>query len=344
MSTESGLPISVALDSWGLLRAGTHLSDVHLDSGLEIPTMPSRVYTDLGPVRFAIGQNGNARVLIPLDEQEETTTLTEGLALSMSVSSFTLDGRVLHFLDLICPSSDLETVFGEVVDEMLSRIYDGSSCVDAVRSTLEDFRSLLLRRSPMEVDSRRIAGFVSELIVLNRLLDRSSLAWKAWCGPTGNRHDFRMGSASLEVKSSLRPGMSVITINGLEQLEVPSDGSLHLLRFALEAVQGGPLNVSDLAHRALSLASEPIELRKLISTAGCTDIDGEEWNHLSFRIESESLYQVLPGFPRLVVSMLQSRVVPHGVHEITYEVDLSVARQFLCKKTALAELEMVLCS
>ena len=159
-----------APDGWGLLRTGAQRGDVQLSSGLEIPTIPSGVTATTGHVRFAIGRSGEPRVLLPLAEDEEMPTLNGGLELSIAVSSFRHGGRVLRFLDLACRSADLESVFGEVVDEMLVRIDSGDGCADAARSTIEDFRSLLLRGGSPEVDKRAAAGLVAELVVLNRLL------------------------------------------------------------------------------------------------------------------------------------------------------------------------------
>ena len=334
---------TTAPDGWGLLRAGAQRGDVQVSSGLEIPTIPSGVAAAAGPVRFAIGQSGEPRVLLPLADGEAISAVSGGLALSVSVSSFRHGGRILRFLDVVCRSADLETVFGEVVDEMLARIDGGVGCVDAARSTIEDFRSLLRRGGSFEVDKRTIAGLVAELVALNRLLDRSSSAWQAWCGPLGNRHDFRTGDTSLEVKASLHPDTSTITINGLEQLEVPTGGTLHLFRIVLESVHGGAHCVSGLAHRAMSLASEPEKVMDRIAAVGCKDVDVEQWNRHMFRIESEHLYEIRPGFPRLVMSMLNGGAVPHGVHGVTYRVDLLAAQSFSCERSVMADLEKKLC-
>ena len=330
---------TTATGNWGLLRAG-----IQLGGGLEIPTLPTDVSTVAGQVRLAIGPNEEPRVLLPLADRESPTTIHGGIALSITVSSFNHKGRILRFLDLICLSADLETVFGEVVDEMLVRIARGVGCVDAARSTIEDFRSLLVRAGRAEVDKGRIAGLIAELLVLNRLLDRSSSAWRTWSGPAGQRHDFRAGDTSLEVKASLRPSTSHVTINGLEQLEAPTGGTLHLLRIVLEPVSSGMLSVSSLARNAMSKADEPERLSELLAAVGCSNVDAEDWNQHRFRTESEYLYEIRPGFPRLTISMLADGIAPHGVHEITYQIDLSVAHPFLCDSTVHAALEERLCS
>ena len=344
LRVSSDALLTTAAGNWDVLRARIQQGGVEFGDGLGVPTIPTTVSTYIGPVRLAIGKNGEARVLIPLAHGEVPANIHGGNGLSISVSSFNHMHRVYRFLDLICLSPDLEAVFGELADEILARISRGIDCLEAAQSTIEDFRSLLVQRGGGEISKRRIAGLIAELLVLNRLLKRSSSAWKAWRGPAGNRHDYRAGDMSLEVKASLRPDASTITINGLEQLEVPNKGTLHLLRIVLECVQGGMLSVSSLAGKAISKASKPESLRELLAAMGCSDIDAERWNRHRFRTESEHLYEIRPGFPRLTMSMLTGTVVPHGVHRVSYHVDLSVADPFLCKKDELTNLEEMLCS
>ena len=336
MSTEAQK--TTAAINWGLLRAGSQGG-----GALEIPTIPTDVSASAGPVRLAIGPNDEPRVLLPLADERLPASIRAGSALSLSVSSFNHKGQVLRFLDLICLSPDLETVFGEVVDEILARVAGGAGCVDAARSTIEDFRSLLVRPIAAEVDRSAIAGLIGELVVLNRLLDRSPSAWRAWRGPAGDRHDFRVSDTSLEVKASLRPGASTVTISSLEQLEVPTGGTLHLLCVVLEPVSSGMLSVSGLGRNAMSKADDPDRVGELLAAAGCSDVDASEWNRYRFRSEAERLYEIRPGFPRLTVSMLSEGVVPRGVHKITYQADLSIAGSFLCDRTVFADLEQRLC-
>lgn len=328
---------ATAIGRWSVLRAGGHDG-----GGLEIPTIPTNVSTAGGPVRLAIGPHDEPRVLLPLTEREKPGVIDGGPALSISLSSFAHEGRAIRFLDLICLSRDLETVFGEVVDEMLARISRGDRCIDAAVSTIEDFRSLLMRTKVADVDKARAAGLVAELLVLNRLLDRSSSAWKVWRGPAGDRHDFRHGDTSLEVKASLHAGASAMTINGLDQLEAPAGGTLHLLRVVLEPVSGGMLSISSLGRSALSKADEPERVRELLDGLGCNDVDAAEWNRHPFRMESEALYEVRPGFPRLTSSMLKDGTAPPGVQDVSYRIDLSLAAAFLCDTSAYRNLEISL--
>ncbi|MDE0421607.1 MAG: PD-(D/E)XK motif protein [Gammaproteobacteria bacterium] len=337
-------PTATAAGNWAVLRSGARQDDADLGGALEIPTIPTSVSTPAGQVRLAIGQNGEARVLLPLAPGETPAQPGGGAGLSVSISSYQKEGEYLRFLDLVCLSKDLETVFGEVVDEILVRVAGGETCAEAATSTVADFRLLLERAAAGDVDRRTVGGLIGELLVLNRLLERSSSAWEAWRGPASDRHDFRAGDTSLEVKVSLRAAASTVTINGLAQLDPPVGGTLHLLRLVLEPVKDGTLAVSGLARNALSKASDPEALRQLIAAVGCPDADDERWNRERFRIESEQLFEVQPGFPRLTNSMLTRGAVPAGVHRLSYEIDLASAAPYRCEQGVFTDLADMLCS
>jgi len=308
---------------WAILRAGTRDS-----GGLEIPSIPLSVGTAAGPVRFALGSNGEARLLLPISKQDAAPEIDTGDALEIVESSFMHGGRSHRFLDLTCLAAELEPVFVDVVEEIIVRIDRGTGCVHAARTTLEDFRALLTAGRSHRIDRSRVTGLVAELVVLNRLLDVSPQAWKIWRGPTGDRHDFRAADTSLEVKASLRAGASIITANGLDQMEPPSGGTLYLVHFILEPVPGGLLSISALGRRALGLADDPSALKDILVGNGCTDVDDKSWNQDRFRIETQTLYRVDGSFPRLVSSMFAGGVVPAGVSDVTYRIDLAVAKCF----------------
>ncbi len=308
---------------WKLLRAGGRDSR----SGIEVPSLPLETRTAAGLVRLAIGPNGEARLLVPLAHDERSPDVEPGPALRISIATFSHKGRASRFLDLMCLSAELEGVFADIVDEILARIEAGSGISEAVTGTIEDFRTLIVPPSSRRPDTNRVAGLVAELVVLNRLLDISNTAWRAWRGPAGDRHDFRVRDDSLEVKASLRAGAGVVTINGLEQLEPPAGGTLHLLHMTLEPVDGGLLSVSALGGQALSCADDPPGLRDLLVAAGCDDINDPGWNRHAFRLDAERLYSVSTGFPCIAPSRFEGGKAPVGIVDATYRIDLGFATE-----------------
>lgn len=310
--------------AWSILRTGAGEP-----SGLEIATVPAGVSTVDGPVRLALGRSGEARLLLPLSARESGKEVLGAPALQIEVSSYSYRNRQQRFLDLTCMTQELEKVFAELGDEILSRIEAGAGCAEAARSTIEEFRSLLVRPSSSQVPVNKVAGLIGELLFLNRILDRNGSAWRSWRGPAGDRHDFSSQSHALEVKVSLGKGRTSITINGFEQLEKPAGGTLHLVHLELEAAGSGMLSVDALGRAALGKADEPENLQQLLSALGCEDVSDPSWNHTSFRIENETLYLVDEGFPRLVPTMLAAASPPGGISKVSYSADLSTASDFL---------------
>lgn len=327
-----------AQKAWNILRAGAGET-----SGIEIATVPTGVSTADGPVRLALGDSGEARMLLPLSGNESGKEIVGAPALNIKVSTYSYMGKQQRFLDLTCMSNELEKVFAELGDEILSRVRASSTCVKAAHSTIEEFRALLVQARTGQAPLHEVAGVVGELLVLNRLLDRNPEAWKSWRGPAGDRHDFASGADALEVKVSLGKGRTKITINGFDQLEEPAGGTLHLQHFELETVASGILSVGALGQAALSKASDASTVAELLAAVGCNDVSDPEWNQVSFRLEAESLYRVAKGFPRLVPRMLTEGTTPAGISGVSYTTDLSIAEAFRIPPKEIQNIEDKFC-
>lgn len=323
-----------ARTAWTVLRAGGNEP-----AGLGIPTKASSVTTSNGVVRFALGQNGEARLLLPLGTAERGSIVQGAPALDVRISVFGTAGKSQRFLDLTCLQRDLDSVFAEVTGHILASIENGTRCLDAARASIAEFRALLVRPAGSDVSREQIAGLVGELLVLKRLLDRSPDAWKSWRGPAMARHDFMRANNSLEVKVCLGKGRTRITINGLEQLSEPAEGLLFLQHFELEAAEAAMLSVTGLGHAVLDAASEPDEVKVLLAAVGCHDIDDPLWNATSFRLERETLYAVADGFPRLVSSSFPGGNTPSGISDVTYTTDLAFAGSFRLDTSRTREVE-----
>ena len=326
---NSRLPVAdedrrpTAEEAWSVLRSGGREP-----SGIVIPTKPSGVESAQGPIRVALGPKGEARLLLPLGGAENTRGIVGAPSLSIETSVFEESGIPRRFLDLTCLTGELEKVFAEVAEQILARVEAGSSCLDATRSTIEDFRALLFRPPSAEVTLQMTAGLVGELLVLKRLLDHSGDAWRSWRGPAGDRHDFAKASTALEVKVTLRKGKTEVSINGLEQLAEPAGGRLFLQHLEMEAAAAGILSVSSLGRAVIDNSSDQGAIRKLLSALGCMDVDDEAWNRTSFRLENEALYEVREGFPRIVSLSFAAGGAPVGVSGVCYVTDLAEAGSF----------------
>jgi hypothetical protein len=311
---------------WAVLRAGDKEP-----SGLSIPTKSVGINAPAGAIRIALGDKGEARLLLPLADNEDPSRIIGAPALSVSVTQLKEHLKTHRFLDLICSVNKLEVVFAEVVDQIIGRIRGGVSCSDAVHSTIDEFRALLTSKVPSDAPREKVAGLLGELLLLDDLLHRSPEGWRAWRGPEGARHDFVMGITAFEVKVSMKKGSSIITVNGLEQLCEPAGGNLFLQHYELEAASNGPISIRTLGEKVLQRASDPPRVVALLAAAGCPSVDDDAWNAVSFRLEGDRVYRVNDGFPRIISSSFADTKAPVGVSTLSYCVDLSVSSSKLLK-------------
>jgi hypothetical protein len=245
----------------------------------------------------------------------------------ISIATYHLAGSPIRYIDMACVSQALEPVFAEVADEIIRRVADGHGVQPACRSTLDDFRTLLIDPGE-EVADERISGLAGELVLLRRLLSLNPDAWQLWRGPLKERHDFRADNLALEVKTSTRIANRSVRISAIDQLEEPAGGELVLCLCQLEKVAGGDLTIASLASEVLALSSDPKKVRELLSGMSCPDPNTPAWNNVEFSLAGQILFEVRDGFPRLVPASLPGGRLATGLSEVRYTVDLAAAASF----------------
>ena len=317
MSTRS------ATESWLLLRQGGHESG----SG-GIPSLLSGVEADAGPVRLALGPRGEGRLLLPIGDSERVPRIPQTPTLRIVDESYLFDSRSWRFIDLTCLVTELDGVFGEVADEIMRRIENGHGALKACLTTLGEFRMLLVPKSTGP-GKHELVGLVGELILLDTLAGVEPDACRMWRGPLGERHDFRVGTIAVEVKTSSRAANEVLRVTSIDQLLEPAGGELALFRYTLEESTGGQIGVGSLFALLVGKVSDTIQLRDLLARLGCSDPESEDWNGSTFNLEETRAYRITDAFPRLVPSSLVDGSLATGVSCVEYDVDLSSARDAL---------------
>lgn len=298
------------------------------DGVIEVPSIDSGIATGFGTARYAIGAQGQPRLLIPVGGSANPRGLASTPKLLVTTSNFKVAGRGTLFLDVMCQDRALDLVFAELAEEILHRIQEGHAPLKAVTASIDDFRELLREKSRGEIPDCKIQGLVGELETLRRLATCNPAAVKAWTGPYDLRHDFRRNVHALEVKTSGRSDATRVSIHGIDQLAAPAGGTLHLAHIRVELVEDGPLSVSRLFDSLLKLGTDEGTLKAGLEAIECSDPHAEEWNRLSYTLEGLNVYSVTDGFPRIVASSFSAGFLPQGISTLDYQVDLSHAKTF----------------
>lgn len=305
------------------------------DGRLEIPSLSTGVDSGYGNVRYSLGENGERRLLIPVGKTGSGKGVGETGSLKVHVSRLSLAGNSQLFIDLICTDPTLEQVFGELVDDIVARIADGTEPFAAVRGTLEDFRALLLPKRATEINSDTLLGLLGELYVLSLLAGRDACAVDCWVGPTEQRHDFRTEARAIEVKATRRSDTTHVTIHGIDQLLPPTGGRLMLLRVTLEPASDGSIQLEGLYRTLLTAGVSRQALQERLQLASCDDPLDPAWNARAFSLECLTAWEVTEGFPRLTGGELKRGALDAGVSRIQYVVDLAAADGYLMNETQL---------
>lgn len=313
-----------SIDRWTRLR-----STGEGDGSIEVPSLSSGIETGFGPVRFAIGPEGQPRLMVPCGSGASLKKEASNGKLSVSMSRYDVAGRKTLFLDVMCIDRALDAVFAELAEEIVHRIGTGQAPVGAVEGTISDFRDLLRDAEQPVVQDEKILGLVGELVVLHRLACISPQALDAWTGPYEQRHDFRRREHAIEVKTSSRADATSVSISSCEQLAEPAGGSLMLVHLHVERAEGGQLSVSWLSSEIVACGVQRKSLGKALAAMGCLDPDSPEWNRIRYELEKISGYRVAHGFPRITSGQFPGGMLPEGIGSIVYSIDLQAARHFL---------------
>lgn len=306
-------------EHWLSLRSTTHRSD---DSG--VATVTAGVDSGFGFVRFALTPESAPRLLIPVSSGSSTLEVRRlgGPSVDISLTRLSLTGSWSLYIDISLRERRLESLFGDLCTQIVSRISEGAPPVAAVASCIKDFRTLLAE-APVDVNT--VLGLLGELVILREGAKRSAQAIDCWTGPVGQRHDFRGAGGALEVKSSSHLQSRTLNVHGLEQLSPPADGPLWLAHVVLERSAEGDVYVEKLYQSLIALAVPGSIISNHLMSAGCQDPTSPEWNSLRVTVEAINLYLVSDSFPRLTTALMPNGCVPAGVGDVQYTIDLGAA-------------------
>lgn len=316
-----------ALDPAGLLTEWEELGAVLPgDRQFRSRRLPRPTLIDL---RVGLREIDSAPCLIaviPGGSEQIRTFETAGLRLFRSVD----DAGTLLVLSLEEPSR--RDLFAQICSDVV---------LSLVRSEDEGERDLIyelggrlaawrtfLRDQSGGLDRHEIVGLIGELLVLDRLLDRSSTALHAWKSPDDGLHDFERRGTALEVKTSLG-GARRVRISTIDQLDAAGLSSLNLAHVRLVERADGE-SVVDAVERIearLIADRDRREFRNALLRRGLApNPDQMEPRVQCVGIE---VYVVRSGFPCLTRAN-----IPVGISEVVYDVDVRSLAPFVTESDA----------
>jgi len=172
-------------------------------------------------------------------------------------------------------------------------------------------------------------GLIGELYVLqnyllNRFSDAEALSF--WKGPFGEQQDFGLGKTAIEVKSRQGTSAPYIQISSIDQLDCQLENFflyVITLNFAPHTMNKAfSLNkiIEDIKS-SINDSNDIDVFENLLSEVGYMDLP--EYSEKSYVVSNESVYEVVDGFPRLLL-----RDIPPGVTSIQYKIEIKECKPF----------------
>jgi hypothetical protein len=276
-------------------------------------------------ILFALDEEGNRHLLVPLNE---TATVTpDRRSAGVHLCSFVLeeDGAKRAFIDIACRKPHLNEVFALLAAEMLDEL--ARDCRDPTRvcrAVLLRWRELLDREYGHRLSLEALVGLYCELLVLRDLARRDARAVTAWTGPLGTPFDFTSRSLAIEAKGVVGAGWEVV-IHGLDQLDAPAGTDLVLSVHQLQQTETGGESVPDIVEKLMAAGVDKPVLLARLARVGYTMDDREYYVDTRFRPAASRVWAVDSTFPRLTRASFGPAGPPRAVKALTYVLDLSRA-------------------
>jgi hypothetical protein len=314
------------------------------DSATEMPTVETDTIVAGGNIRLAISDSEYSSLLLPIAIQDSIEAHQISQLISLRPITLGHKGKNLRFLEVRCDDERLTEVFARVVSDILRRIESGIPGQKAVDEALIEFRKLLNKQHVRAVDEMTLIGLIGELLTLIEALRVDPRSVAAWHGPDSDRHDFRAGTVTIEVKTSLGADGNRIHINGIRQLESAEGDDLLIRHIRIEPDPDGELSVPDLVAEAAALIPDQTEFDEKLDKLGYSADCAENWGERRYRVVGRGTYSVHGSFPRLITDHLNIEWPLAGVSGVAYEVDLGAASEFLVDDDGWSKMLMELCS
>ena len=277
-------------------------------------------------IGFIESESGTGGLAIPVDPREKVPEGVDGDGLELKRITLKLGKKMQHCVALTCSTRELEKVFSEFIASVISRMRDGLPGIPALTGAVREYRSLLKRSRSGDVTRETAAGLVGELIVLKRLIERDTGAWRCWNGPLGQTHDFLSGTLAIEVKTTQHQAEPAFEVANAMQLFPPEGGELYLVNHVVIPNAQGQLTVSELSNEIRGLLNDASGFDERVTALGFDPQAPGAWDIHRFQLTETAMYAVTEGFPRMPRDTLER--APNGVSHIRYRVHLSIASGF----------------
>ncbi len=274
-----------------------------------------------GDVLVGVDGFNRRHLLIPLLPGEAAKTSANGRAVHIM--------RLAHegqpYLTVCCLLPELQGVFTQFCHELLNSVRKAESPAREVMEAYVRWRSLFSDASQERgLTDEAVVGLFGELLVLEKCLASGAPGHlEYWVGPFAAVHDFRVQGHALEVKATLTREGRIVPIASVDQLEPPSEASLHLVHVRLE-LDPSALDLEALVARLVAAGAARLEIGRRIAALGGSVDRLDTYAARKLRLVELRVYDVEGmAFPRITREAFKGGELPPGTLNVSYSIDLT---------------------
>jgi hypothetical protein len=261
--------------------------------------------------------------------QEKDLPATKGLEVRFDFG-FIEKSEIAIVLKLL--NEDFIEVFTALLNDIIATVdekTDEQAFVAAFFNRLTIWKLFFDNSSPEGLGPERRRGLFGELYFLREMIipHFGVTGIKYWVGPEAATHDFELGGAAIEVKTSAGKKSQRITISSERQLDDAGYKTLFLTEFSIAVRRHSSPNLVEMIRTLETLLSVDqsllVRFRNLLLMSGYSPLHDDRYLLEGYHVEETNYYVVKEGFPRLL-----GRDLKPGIGGIKYTVDLSACKDF----------------
>lgn len=271
------------------------------------------------------------RLFIRIERPEALISLPPSPYVEIDIAGVQVDGKEL--IEISTVASHLRREFHHLA-RLLTEHYEDSTKApsEALGAAIEHWRELVTQKAILSTEQQ--LGLMGEMAFLQAVIATHGVegadAWTAYASDAPDRHDFRLGSHDIEVKSTLSAARAHF-IHGLHQLQPHSDRQLFLLsiRFATGGFSRGASLLDRVTVIQRALAADSARRDKFaqqLKRAGYIDANSAFYTTKYIIADAPIIIRVDNQCPRLQAEMLHD-VLGQSVgsrisDNVTYQINV----------------------
>lgn len=226
--------------------------------------------------------------------------------------------------------TDIFTMFIEDIIEKLNGVTEPQHALTLINQRVNYWKKLFSKATGELLSAEKQRGLFGELFFLKLLLQNSSdykEVIHSWRGAESANQDFARNRNAVEIKTS-KANTPSVHISNEQQLDFTAWDHLFLGLISVTETTGSQNSLAHIIEEVKDIVGDGPELIREFETrlelVGISSDMIENYNEISYSVNSRRFFQVQDGFPVILKGNLQNE----AIHNVSYQINISSCNSF----------------